>query len=115
MQTRPSHTTLELCCIGYTRDRSNLCVPSCEGGCENGNCVAPNQCVCQQNFIEVDGNCIPTCPRACFNGACRGSSCICNYGHELDESGRYCKPICLEGCGPGGLCSAPGVCSCKNG
>lgn len=44
------------CCDGY-EEQANECMPKCSDKCENGICISPNQCKCNQNYIlkEIDG------------------------------------------------------------
>nr|CAD7409751.1 unnamed protein product [Timema poppensis] len=50
-----------VCFQGYA-NKGKICVPTCEGGCHNGNCTEPQQCVCNKGtswwkstHIYVDG------------------------------------------------------------
>lgn len=39
------------CCAGYSETSSNVCMPICVNGCENGVCIAPNQCKCDEGYV----------------------------------------------------------------
>lgn len=107
-----------MCCSGYQRvaHSHNRCEPICDNGCVNGNCTAPNKCVCHADHIlDLAGNCVPTCPKACINGVCTlHGVCSCNVGFVLDETKKMCLPHCEGGCGQGN-CTEPNICSCHTG
>lgn len=50
----------------------------------------------------------------CENGECSGDRCVCNKGFRLDQTGKFCMPICHPPCGTGN-CTAPNVCACSRG
>ncbi|GAB1865618.1 Tenascin-X [Camponotus japonicus] len=68
----------------------SLCEPICERGCQNGNCVGPNYCICHNHFVpnfesSFEAECIPMCSRNCSgHGACIIEDdeyrCKCHYG-----------------------------------
>lgn len=112
---------IEVCCKGYTAMRwrgKTLCRPVCDN-CQNGRCIAPNVCECYDEYVANDnGDCVFTCPMGCLNGRCYlDGSCECDPGYKLDESRKFCRPICSKGCGTSGLhnCTEPEVCGCIKG
>lgn len=118
--TRAGFSKIQICCSGWKLKPHTAfrCEPICDNGCNNGNCTAPNVCVCHKNYIKspIDSECIPTCPVGCLNGICsRGGQCSCNNGYTLDPKGQMCLPVCANGCGIGGECVAPETCQCKPG
>ncbi|EFN73275.1 Tenascin-X [Camponotus floridanus] len=68
----------------------SLCEPICERGCQNGDCVGPNYCICHNHFVPNFGSsfeveCIPKCSRNCSgHSACiiedNEHRCKCHYG-----------------------------------
>lgn len=74
-------------------------------------------CVCKRGWsLDERKNCIPTCPVGCLNGVCTMSGqCSCNAGNVLSKSGKYCEPHCTGGCGIGGRCTGPEICTCDEG
>ncbi|EDW75757.2 uncharacterized protein Dwil_GK15024 [Drosophila willistoni] len=113
-------TLIEVCCTGYYAMRSNgvtYCRPICS--CQNGSCRVAGDCNCYQGFVKNDnGDCVFTCPLGCQNGRCYlDGSCLCDPGFKLDESRRFCRPICSNGCGnnPRHNCTEPEVCGCATG
>uniref|UniRef100_A0A1Y1L313 EGF-like domain-containing protein n=1 Tax=Photinus pyralis TaxID=7054 RepID=A0A1Y1L313_PHOPY len=117
--TKPGHSIISICCSGWKPKPhvANKCEPICDNGCVNGNCTAPNVCVCLPGYVrDLGNNCIPTCPKGCVHGVCTlQGTCSCSAGYTLDLKGQFCIPICTGGCGAGGNCTAPNVCSCKPG
>ncbi|XP_075150074.1 uncharacterized protein LOC142224172 [Haematobia irritans] len=114
-------TPIKVCCPGYGLLRwrgERKCVPVCDK-CRNGLCVAPNVCKCYDEYIRNDSDdCVFVCPLGCLNGRCYlDGSCECNPGYKLDETRKFCRPICSKGCGRDPLhnCTAPEVCSCIRG
>uniref|UniRef100_A0A1A9VXB7 EGF-like domain-containing protein n=1 Tax=Glossina austeni TaxID=7395 RepID=A0A1A9VXB7_GLOAU len=112
---------IEICCAGYgpIRWRGNtLCRPLCEN-CRNGLCVQPGVCQCYDEFVRNEnGDCVFACPLGCLNGRCYlDGSCQCDPGYKLDETRKYCRPICSGGCGTNALhnCTEPEVCNCIKG
>ncbi|XP_053959571.1 epidermal growth factor-like protein [Anastrepha ludens] len=121
LDQRNQQQKIEVCCTGYTpmRWRGNtICRPVCEN-CRNGRCVAPNECECFENFTATDnGDCVFTCPVSCLNGRCfLDGTCQCDPGFKLDETRKFCRPICSSGCGmnPRHNCTEPEVCGCAKG
>ncbi|KAH8400636.1 hypothetical protein KR222_009187 [Zaprionus bogoriensis] len=113
-------SSIEICCTGYRTLRLKgvtLCLPIC--GCANGGCRVPGECDCYEGFVKSDnGDCVFACPLGCLNGRCfLDGSCQCDPGYTLDETRRFCRPICSGGCGsnPRHNCSEPEVCSCAKG
>ncbi|XP_075150449.1 uncharacterized protein LOC142224551 [Haematobia irritans] len=113
---------IEICCPHYAPINlmgNTLCRPYCQS-CSNGKCVAPDVCECHDGFVQNDGKqCVFTCPISCLNGRCNllTGACLCNPGYTLDETGKYCRPVCRAGCGHNPLhnCTAPDVCGCISG
>lgn len=112
---------IEFCCDGYTGEEylgSYNCQPICEG-CQNGFCKAPGVCECYDEYVMNDnGECVFSCPMGCLNGRCYlDGSCQCDIGYKLDESRKFCRPICSMGCGENPIhnCTEPEVCSCAKG
>ncbi|CAH0554487.1 unnamed protein product [Brassicogethes aeneus] len=116
--SKPGFSMIEICCSGWAKKPHNHyeCEPVCDN-CENGNCTAPNVCVCKRGFImDIHKTCIPTCPIGCLNGVCTTNGvCSCNAGFTLDRSGKLCNPVCREGCGIGGECLGNDICRCNPG
>ncbi|KAM8715226.1 hypothetical protein ACLKA7_002298 [Drosophila subpalustris] len=111
---------IEICCTGYTPTRLRgvtVCRPIC--GCQNGVCRVPGECDCYEGFVKNDnGDCVFACPLGCLNGRCfLDGSCQCDPGYTLDETRRFCRPICSSGCdnNPTHNCTEPEVCSCAKG
>lgn len=111
---------IEVCCTGHTPTRlrgETVCRPIC--GCPNGVCRFPGECDCYEGFVKNDnGDCVFACPLGCQNGRCfLDGSCQCDPGYTLDETRRFCRPICSSGCGnnPRHNCTEPEVCSCAKG
>ncbi|TMW40163.1 hypothetical protein DOY81_014757 [Sarcophaga bullata] len=112
---------IEICCKGYAAMRwrgKTLCRPVCDN-CQNGRCIAPGVCECYEEFVANDnGDCVFSCPLGCLNGRCfLDGSCQCDPGYKLDESRKFCRPICSKGCGNNRLhnCTEPEVCGCIKG
>ncbi|EDW57568.2 epidermal growth factor-like protein [Drosophila virilis] len=113
-------SSIEVCCTGYTPTRLKgvtVCRPICS--CQNGGCRVPGECDCYEGFVRNDnGDCVFACPIGCQNGRCYlDGSCQCDMGYMLDESRRFCRPICSTGCGNNQRhnCTEPEVCSCAKG
>ncbi|KAJ9580321.1 hypothetical protein L9F63_004037, partial [Diploptera punctata] len=104
--------TLPVCCDGYTRNKEDICVPACKGGCLNGWCLRPNVCVCSEDYVLNNlGHCVPC---ACHHGACVDGECECDKDYHLDVDSLTCKPTCNYTC-ENGLCIAPNTCECLPG
>lgn len=121
LDKKPRQTIITVCCPGYELERNwkgDVCSPVCEN-CRNGLCVGPDQCECYDGFVSNDnGDCVFSCPLGCLNGRCfLDGTCKCDPGFKLDESRKFCRPICSKGCGTNQLlnCTAPEVCGCING
>ncbi|XP_043861576.1 tenascin isoform X2 [Drosophila santomea] len=111
---------IEVCCTGYSASRLmgvTVCRAQC--GCQNGSCKIPGECECYDGFVRNDnGDCVFACPLGCQNGQCYlDGSCQCDPGYKLDETRRFCRPICSSGCGssPRHNCTEPEVCGCSKG
>ncbi|XP_066249921.1 protein draper-like [Euwallacea similis] len=109
------------CCEGYSKNLAeNLCVPECNNGCFNGNCIAPNKCQCNQGFGGE--NCDITCPNGRYGQNCSNicdcpvqahcdpfnGNCHCNPGF----TGNFCEDQCVSGT-YGINCTEK--CKCENG
>ncbi|XP_055901913.1 epidermal growth factor-like protein [Eupeodes corollae] len=114
---------VETCCEGYQPHVVNsvsdeiACEPICDN-CLNGYCVAPGECECYNGFVKNDnGDCVFTCPISCLNGQCYlDGTCKCHQGYKLDETKKFCRPICSEGCnGWMQNCTEPENCGCSTG
>ncbi|XP_041971265.1 uncharacterized protein LOC121727458 isoform X2 [Aricia agestis] len=116
--SRPDLSRVRSCCKGYIRNIHNyqICDPVCTEECVNALCTAPETCTCFPDHVKnLGGFCIPTCPIGCQNGYCSGGECLCKDGYKYDVNGKFCVPNCRENCGGYGNCTAPNVCSCKEG
>nr|CAD7259586.1 unnamed protein product [Timema shepardi] len=127
-----------VCFQGYT-NKGKICVPTCEGGCHNGNCTEPQQCVCNKGtswwevptstwkecgkpfkgyLMDPNGKCMPVCKDGCVNATCiRPNYCSCNDGFEKKgglQSSNVCVPECDYACEHGD-CTNPNFCSCHQG
>ena len=90
------------CCICNAREwyGSNCDQPLCWPRCQNGRCVAPNMCHCDDNW-SGDSCEIPVCSPSCVagQGVCVApNTCECFYGFE----GEQCQnarsiPPCVNG------------------
>uniref|UniRef100_A0A336MBC7 CSON008848 protein n=1 Tax=Culicoides sonorensis TaxID=179676 RepID=A0A336MBC7_CULSO len=68
------------------------------------NCIEIDECATDQHNCHENADCLNT----------QGSyHCRCKEGYTGD--GIDCKPVCNQTCLNGGLCSAPGICSCRAG
>lgn len=121
LDQRNQQQKIEVCCPGYAPMRwrgSTICKPVCDN-CRNGRCVAPNECECFDSFVANDnGDCVFSCPLGCLNGRCfLDGTCQCDPGFKLDETRKFCRPICSNGCGinPRHNCTEPEVCGCAKG
>ncbi|KAH8351954.1 hypothetical protein KR084_000856 [Drosophila pseudotakahashii] len=111
---------IEVCCTGYSASRlKGVTVCRAQCGCQNGGCRIPGECECYEGFVKNDnGDCVFACPLGCQNGQCfLDGSCQCDPGYKLDETRRFCRPICSSGCGlsPRHNCTEPEVCGCSKG
>ncbi|KAM0736175.1 Epidermal growth factor-like protein [Formica fusca] len=63
-------------------ENASRCVPHCES-CDNGDCVAPDECQCHVGFVKIKGICVHACQDGCgAHGECIDERriCECNYG-----------------------------------
>ncbi|XP_026828365.1 fibrillin-2 [Ooceraea biroi] len=71
--------------IALDEDRSgngSRCMPRCES-CDNGECVAPDECRCDAGYVKIEGTCVHACHNGCgTHGECvqERRSCECHYG-----------------------------------
>uniref|UniRef100_A0A1I8P2E7 EGF-like domain-containing protein n=1 Tax=Stomoxys calcitrans TaxID=35570 RepID=A0A1I8P2E7_STOCA len=123
----PIKTMVKECCEGYIADKTNRsmcvslchdgfvlsggsCIPSCDN-CDNGECLAPDECKCNEGYIETSEGCAPIC-EDCINAECiRPGVCGCREGYVSTPDG--CVAQC-EGCDHG-FCLKPGECQCSPG
>lgn len=86
------------------------CQPVCEN-CTNGQCVAPNECKCNEGYAKLsDGSCQPSCSNCTSGGICVApGECRCLPGYKMSDS--KCIPHCFGHC-PDHKCIKPGVCEC---
>uniref|UniRef100_A0A0A1WP00 Teneurin-4 n=1 Tax=Zeugodacus cucurbitae TaxID=28588 RepID=A0A0A1WP00_ZEUCU len=121
---------IKYCCPGYVGDGEN-CSPICFNGCENGVCIEPFVCECNEGFTKHQGPhspCVPipttivintpqrSCAERCSNGTCVNDVCTCAPGWLLQQhdSRDICVPPCNGGC-VNGYCSAANKCVCSKG
>lgn len=127
IEKAPLKIRVKECCEGYVMDESNpslcvsichdgfilsegSCIPSCQK-CENGECMAPDECKCNDGYLETSEGCSPICEE-CVNAVCiKPGVCECKEGFISTRDG--CVPQC-EGC-ENGLCQKPGECQCAPG
>ncbi|XP_055317864.1 fibrillin-1-like [Sitodiplosis mosellana] len=130
------------CPPGHQSDLDSLycnCEPICDTICENGRCIASNQCECNEGYAvdkDYGGECRPICMPSCVKGGCAApNKCICFDGYKLklgsqlvcipehlpdacDDGYIYadgiCKPVCAPNC-VNGKCTAPNQCACNEG
>lgn len=109
------YSTRSLCnCVLYSMLFS--CEPVCDSQCDNGRCVAPNSCVCDEEYEKnLEGKCVRRCSKECKLGWCEENECRCYDGYTLDpeDDGRcvaQCEPECQNG-----NCVQPNVCQCLPG
>ncbi|KAL9701002.1 hypothetical protein quinque_004443 [Culex quinquefasciatus] len=99
-----------VCCEGYF-DYGGDCYPVCKTGCPNGRCTGPDQCTCNEGYVNVLNECKPKCS-SCENGRCVApNECVCDEGFRKD-SNAACVPSCKDAC-IGGLCDRDGHCACS--
>ncbi|EDS33145.1 conserved hypothetical protein [Culex quinquefasciatus] len=99
-----------VCCEGYF-DYGGDCYPVCKSGCPNGRCTGPDQCTCNEGYVNVLNECKPKCS-SCENGRCVApNECVCDEGFRKD-SNAACVPSCKDAC-IGGLCDRDGHCACS--
>ncbi|XP_038107568.1 fibrillin-1 isoform X1 [Culex quinquefasciatus] len=119
---------------------SSVCEPICgggddydyDGGCQNGRCVEPNVCQCDEGFDFADGSRIrcqsleeirqerelqqkvKQCAKEC-NGECQQGYCQCPVGYvNPKDQDHRCEPLCEPQC-IHGTCILPNRCECDQG
>ncbi|XP_058816140.1 tenascin-like [Topomyia yanbarensis] len=107
------------CSDGYhNADKSKLtCEPLCPQGCENGEYLAPGECLCAEGYeLTSEHGCEPICEQDCVNGFCSApGKCECSAGYARTDIESMCVADCgKEGC-LNGHCVAPNVCECFAG
>ncbi|XP_059056825.1 epidermal growth factor-like protein [Achroia grisella] len=103
-----------ICEHGYKWSANETkCLPVCEEECENGECVAPNECTCHSGYeFQSKYKCKPVCS-ICENGECISPNvCVCSEGYT--RKGSKCIPVCEEEC-VNGFCIVPNICECGEG
>ncbi|XP_073821260.1 uncharacterized protein [Musca autumnalis] len=124
----PMKTMVKDCCEGYVMDENNPtacvslchdgfvlvdgeCIPNCEN-CENGECLAPDECKCNDGYMETTKGCQPICDE-CINAVCiKPGICECKEGFVSTPNG--CVPSPCQGC-ENGICLKTGECQCSMG
>ncbi|XP_061388828.1 epidermal growth factor-like protein, partial [Musca vetustissima] len=124
----PIKAMVKDCCEGYMADEANpsqcvsichdgfafvdgVCIPSCEN-CENGECLAPDECKCNDGYAETSKGCEPICDE-CINAVCiKPGVCECKEGFVSTPHG--CVPSPCQGC-ENGYCLKSGECQCSVG
>ncbi|XP_023947560.2 cell death abnormality protein 1-like isoform X2 [Bicyclus anynana] len=103
------------CPVGYTLKNESECVPHCDK-CENGECIGPNVCKCNKDYIKQGDECVPVCKGNCLNGYClKPGECVCSTGYTNDPVDKLtCRPICEPGC-VNATCDSPFRCICLPG
>ncbi|XP_063893270.1 epidermal growth factor-like protein isoform X1 [Helicoverpa armigera] len=111
-------TIRPVCCSQYYHDEElDQCLPVCNMGCINGDCVDVDKCVCEPPLMFLYGACVqPVCNSICVNGRCVGTNrCECSPGHAPDPRDAFkCNPICDTPC-VNGTCVAHNKCICSVG
>ncbi|XP_058838776.1 protein draper isoform X4 [Topomyia yanbarensis] len=127
---------LKKCCGGYEKNDAGLrCIPVCSKGCKHGECVAPEECRCDEGYVgkTCNINCPPMrwgsdCSQKCQcqnNSTCNAQDgrCQCPKGYRgqfcefqcpSDRFGQDCNELCQ--CLNGGKCDpVSGECYCAPG
>lgn len=90
-----------VCCPGYSETPAGRCAPICINSCNNGKCVAPNQCQCNPEPTETAPGYV-------------GSNCDRFACLRIDRWGSKCDRECS--CNENSYCSAStGKCICRSG
>ncbi|XP_055375614.1 multiple epidermal growth factor-like domains protein 8 isoform X2 [Condylostylus longicornis] len=82
-----------VCAEGY-RDENGICIPVCKLGCENGECVSPDDCKC--NFGYVGPNCSIACEcngHSDCSGPDQLSECLYCHNNTMGLQCEKCKPL----------------------
>nr|XP_029732824.1 von Willebrand factor D and EGF domain-containing protein-like [Aedes albopictus] len=105
-------TRKQVCCDGYY-EMDDDCIAVCSKGCENGRCIAPEECSCNKGYLMVNDRCVPQCT-SCNNGNCVApNQCVCVAGFVKNNAG-LCVPKCKDDC-VNGICNELNQCVCKDG
>ncbi|XP_055538760.1 protein draper isoform X3 [Wyeomyia smithii] len=127
---------LKKCCVGYGKNEAgDRCIPVCSNGCKHGECIAPEECRCDQGYVgkTCNINCPPMrwgsdCSQTCEcknNSTCNAQDgrCHCQKGYRgqfcefqcpADRFGQDCNEVCQ--CRNGGKCDPiSGECYCAPG
>ncbi|XP_063726188.1 multiple epidermal growth factor-like domains protein 11 [Symsagittifera roscoffensis] len=75
------------CCSGYQETSNRRCRPVCSSGCENGDCIAPDNCRCHDGFRGI--SCDSSCQPGSFGPSC-ANSCSCENGADCDPIDGSC-------------------------
>ncbi|XP_078313226.1 fibrillin-1-like [Crassostrea virginica] len=74
------------CCQGWTRmpGQYRCIIPICQHGCNGGNCIRPNLCLCSNGQPSSSCQTAIACNPQCKNGGrCIGNNrCACPYGYS---------------------------------
>ncbi|KAG7216457.1 hypothetical protein INR49_001943 [Caranx melampygus] len=113
--------------VGFVFDPRAKCEPPCQHA---GICIRNNTCFCSRGY-EGETCQYVTCDAGCWNGgeciAVNGvAKCICpsSWTGSRCQEGLFIatsnypadpRAICPQGCRNGGICVAPGICSCPEG
>ncbi|XP_075154181.1 uncharacterized protein LOC142227544 [Haematobia irritans] len=106
----------KICCENYLFNGTN-CNPICEPNCDNGECQAPNNCVCNKGYqMNPSKICEPVCTISCGFGKCiRPETCECDNGYKYSRDRKTCEPECLNTCPGNSKCVGPNQCVCNRG
>lgn len=104
------------CHDGYapSNGSEHICEPLCFPPCENGQCIGPDECLCDEGYAAAMDSCHPQCESACLNGHCVAppNTCECASDYEMtDAENNVCQAICNPPC-ENGLCIEPNKCEC---
>ena len=67
-----------------------ICSPECSPECENGECVAPNKCTCNEGYQMLNSTCSPMCLPECQNSYCSFPNiCTCNKDYVPSQTEKH--------------------------
>ncbi|KAJ0179025.1 hypothetical protein K1T71_005800 [Dendrolimus kikuchii] len=110
-----------VCCEGYEgvdQDGNSTCQPRCSSNCQNGFCIKPETCACNEGYIHDPRNpniCLPLCVVTTNENYCQSpdstpeNACTLGY-HENDTCHHLCSEPCLNG-----YCVTHDTCLCNPG
>ncbi|KAJ8682436.1 hypothetical protein QAD02_018228 [Eretmocerus hayati] len=103
---KDTDSVCDSCADGYDLsfvNNSTICKARCDHSCENGQCVEPQKCACNDFYVPADdddlGNshCVHACGGQCAHGVCNveNRSCSCHYGWagKLCDEPMVCRVI----------------------